>query len=238
MAPTATEINASAGAQSGDSHSPLPSSKRRRLSPKPASDDPYAVFDEEDGDDYESKRFVPLKQRKLLELQRISSKSALAAAKAAKIAAAAATSAPGSASPRSGVNTPKGADNGKEEEDEEEEAGPKRSTRALLDEARELREQQKYADRSEAEKLAEEERKILEAHAARKKLASANELAKGIAYTEPIKTSWRPPRFIRERSDEENEKLREQNHILVDGDDVPPPITNFTVSRKPSLRGG
>ena len=41
---------------------------------------------------------------------------------------------------------------------------------------------------------------------------------------------WRPPRFIRERTEEQNAKLREKNHILVDGEDVPPPITNFMVS--------
>ncbi len=232
MAPTAT----SPGETGGNNATAGPSYKRRRLSPaeenkaEAAEADPYSIYDEED---YDSKRFVPLRQRKLQELQRISGKSALAAGKSGA-AAALVSSSSASAGP---VPGPKGVaakdkDDDEEEEEEEEVAAPKRSTRALLDEARELREQEKYADKSEAEKLAEEERQILEAHAARKKLASANELAKGIAYTEPLTTSWRPPRFVRERSEAENEKLREQNHIIADGDDVPPLITNFRVSRQ------
>lgn len=43
--------------------------------------------------------------------------------------------------------------------------------------------------------------------------------------------SWRPPKYIRERSQEQHQRLREKYHILVDGEDVPPPIEDFAVCR-------
>lgn len=110
-----------------------------------------------------------------------------------------------------------------------------RPQRSLLDEARLLREKklEEEGEKTQAEIQAEEERKILEAHAARRKLASDMELAKGIQYTEPLTTSWTAPSFVRNRSLEQNEKLREKNHILTDGVDVPPVITNFRDMKVP-----
>lgn len=85
------------------------------------------------------------------------------------------------------------------------------------------------AKKTEAEKAEEQDAEILAAIASRRKLASDLELAKGVQYTEPVKTSWRPPRFIRERSEDEHRSLREKYHIIVEGQDIPPPIENFTV---------
>ena len=72
------------------------------------------------------------------------------------------------------------------------------------------------------------------------------ELAKGIQYTEPLKSryalwllslrsltlyqSWSPPQYILERTMEQNQKLRDKYHILVEGDNIPAPIEHFTVS--------
>lgn len=42
---------------------------------------------------------------------------------------------------------------------------------------------------------------------------------------------WRPPKFVRERSEEENTRIRDKYHILVDGEDIPAPIENFTVCK-------
>ncbi|KAK4336807.1 hypothetical protein RND71_044029 [Anisodus tanguticus] len=53
------------------------------------------------------------------------------------------------------------------------------------------------------------------------------ELAQGIQYNEPIKTGWKAPRYIREMSEEEANKLREKYRILVDGEDICPPILTF-----------
>ena len=52
---------------------------------------------------------------------------------------------------------------------------------------------------SEAARLLREEEGILEAVAERAALMGVAELAKGVTYTEPIKTCWRPPRFIQQR---------------------------------------
>ena len=87
---------------------------------------------------------------------------------------------------------------------------------------------------------------ILEAIKSRRKLASDMELAKGIQYTEPLKSrsafwspilsslilyqSWSPPQYILERTPEQNQKLRDKYHILAEGDDIPAPIEHFTVS--------
>lgn len=102
------------------------------------------------------------------------------------------------------------------------------------------------AQKTEAELAEEADAEILAAIANRRVLASDRELAKGIKYTESLQTScaacllslfladhygvfsWRPPRHVRERSEEENQKIREKHHIIVDGDNVPPPIANFT----------
>ena len=45
----------------------------------------------------------------------------------------------------------------------------------------------------------------------------------------PKSCSWRAPSYVRERSEAENDKIREKFHILVSGDDVPPPIADFRV---------
>jgi ATP-dependent RNA helicase DDX41 len=48
-------------------------------------------------------------------------------------------------------------------------------------------------------------------------LLSVEEIAKGIKYTDPIKTSWRPPRYIMARSEHKNEDIRKRWNILVEG---------------------
>ena len=103
------------------------------------------------------------------------------------------------------------------------------------------------------EKAQEADAEILEAIKSRRKLASDMELAQGIQYTEPLETryaeylpvlsrshidvtniSWRPPRYIRDRTADQDQKLRDKYHILVEGEDIPPPIEHFTVRTLPS----
>ncbi|KAE8223491.1 hypothetical protein CF319_g3476 [Tilletia indica] len=177
--------------------------KKRRLDEED-SKPIYSYDDDEEDDSARRSAYIPLKQRKLQEIQAISAKR--------------------SSSQRAGP----GETGRNDEEDEEvQDRGVQQGTKSLLAEARALREAEPQDSKSLAEKEAEEERKILEAHAARTKLASAAELAKGVIYTESIKTSWRPPSFIRSRPEEENEAIRKKLHILCDGVDVPPVITNF-----------
>lgn len=42
--------------------------------------------------------------------------------------------------------------------------------------------------------------------------------------------SWQPPKYILNRSLEQHQKIRNKFHILVDGEDIPPPIEHFAVS--------
>ncbi|SJX64653.1 probable DEAD-box ATP-dependent RNA helicase 35 [Sporisorium reilianum f. sp. reilianum] len=228
MAPTASTGSSGAPVQSdadaGPSMSAVQALKRRRMLQQAQDDRPrYSYSDDEDEADpssaaSSSSTFIPLKQRRLQQLQQIQSR---------------ARGLPSSIAPSSS-STPN-ADEAEDDDADQQDRGAQRPKQSLLDEARILREK-KLADEGEktqAEIDAEEERKILEAHAARRKLASDMELAKGIQYTEPLTTSWRAPSYIRSRTQEENDKIREKNHILADGVDVPPVITNFRDMKVP-----
>ncbi|RIB23462.1 hypothetical protein C2G38_2171250 [Gigaspora rosea] len=68
--------------------------------------------------------------------------------------------------------------------------------------------------KTEAEKKLEEEKVIMDVVAQKNHLASDRELAKGIIYTNPIKTT-------------EHNAIRQSNHILVDGEEIPPPDMKF-----------
>jgi ATP-dependent RNA helicase DDX41 len=46
---------------------------------------------------------------------------------------------------------------------------------------------------------------------------------------------WRPPRYIRERSKEQHRKLQDKYHIIVDGEDIPPPIASFADMKIPNV---
>ena len=44
-----------------------------------------------------------------------------------------------------------------------------------------------------------------------------------------VMVRWRPPRYIRERTEEQNNQIRQKYHIIAEGDDIPPPIASFAV---------
>ncbi|CAM6084318.1 unnamed protein product [Calypogeia fissa] len=83
------------------------------------------------------------------------------------------------------------------------------------------------------EQMVRQELEMLERVSDRKNLMSVRELAKGIQYTEPMKTSWKPPSHVRSLTEKECDEIRKQWHILVEGDDIPPPIKNFKDMRFP-----
>ncbi|ETW85633.1 hypothetical protein HETIRDRAFT_414623 [Heterobasidion irregulare TC 32-1] len=126
-----------------------------------------------------------------------------------------------------------------EKEDEEMEEVRRREKarkeRTLLMEAQEVHSKKAAEDakKTDAEKTAEEEAQILAAIASRKKLASDMELAKGIQYTEALKTTWRPPKYIRDTPVEEIQKIRDKYHIVVEGDEATPPIEHFADMKIP-----
>ncbi|KAL0319109.1 UNVERIFIED_CONTAM: DEAD-box ATP-dependent RNA helicase 35 [Sesamum angustifolium] len=77
------------------------------------------------------------------------------------------------------------------------------------------------------------EKEMIEHLSDRKTLMSVRELAKGITYTEPLLTGWKPPLPIRRMSKKACDAIRKQWHIIVDGDNIPPPIKNFKDMRFP-----
>ena len=134
----------------------------------------------------------------------------------------------------------------KAEEDEgEREREKARRERTLLQAAQEVKERRALegecsveqfelllihvdADKSVVELREEKEAALLEdMERAQKKLAGAQEIAQGTTWTESLKTTWRPPRFIRDMSELEGQIAREKNHIIAEGEGIPPPINNF-----------
>ena len=87
---------------------------------------------------------------------------------------------------------------------------------------------------SATEQLVLQEKEMIEHLSDRKTLMSVRELAKGITYTDPIATGWKPPLQIRHMSARRCDSIRKQWHIIVDGEDVPPPVKNFKDMRFPS----
>ncbi|OBZ75748.1 DEAD-box ATP-dependent RNA helicase 35 [Grifola frondosa] len=186
-------------------------SKRRRIQRSPS---PVYKLDEQD-ESYEP--YVPVAQRRQAKLAKLTSWGATSEKDKAKL-------------------QQEELDEREDEEREEERRREKaRKERTLLMEAQEVHDKKAAEDakKTDAEKAEEADAEIMAAIASRRKLASDLELAKGVLYTESIKSSWRPPRFVRERSEEEHRRIREKYHIMVEGENIPPPIENFTDMKVP-----
>lgn len=110
---------------------------------------------------------------------------------------------------------------------------------SLLDQHTELKKIAEAKKVSAVEKQLKEEEKILESVAEKKALMGVAELAKGIQYEEPIKTSWKPPRYLLTMPEFKREAIRNKLRILVEGEEVPIPIKTFKEMKfpKPILTG-
>ncbi|KAG2232389.1 P-loop containing nucleoside triphosphate hydrolase protein [Thamnidium elegans] len=127
-------------------------------------------------------------------------------------------------------------DSHNDEDNEEEDvivAGPKANV-SLLDQTVKQKLANLLPEKTEEEKRLEEEKRIEEAQARHKALVSVQDAAMGTQYTEPIETSWDPPHYIRELSEEENQAVRDRYHILVEGADPVPPIKHFRDMKFPA----
>nr|XP_014431610.1 probable ATP-dependent RNA helicase DDX41 [Pelodiscus sinensis] len=116
--------------------------------------------------------------------------------------------------------------------------GPQ-SNVSLLDQHQHLKEKAEARKESAKEKQLKEEEKILESVAEGRALMSVKEMAKGITYDDPIKTSWKAPRYILGMSEARHNRVRRKYHILVEGEGIPPPIKSFKEMKFPAaiLRG-
>lgn len=104
---------------------------------------------------------------------------------------------------------------------------------SLLDQHTELKKMAEAKKISAAEKQLKEEEKILESVAERKALMAASELAKAIVYEDPIETSWKPPRHVLALPEFKLDEIRRQHRILVEGEEIPPPIRTFKEMKFP-----
>ncbi|KAH9612674.1 hypothetical protein KSS87_011174 [Heliosperma pusillum] len=118
-----------------------------------------------------------------------------------------------------------------EDEIEAEKAKEIESKPSLLVKATQLKKD--VPEVSPTEQAVIQEKEMIEHLSDRKTLMSVRELAKGITYTEPLWTGWKPPLPIRRMSRKQCDLVRKQWHIIVDGDDSPPPIKNFRDMRFP-----
>mmetsp|Transcript_20389 Transcript_20389/g.52984 ORF Transcript_20389/g.52984 Transcript_20389/m.52984 type:complete len:610 (-) Transcript_20389:101-1930(-) len=105
-------------------------------------------------------------------------------------------------------------------------AGPQ-SRRNLMEEHERKRREREAAGITREDEIMKEEEEIMARIRADKALKSVQELAKGVAYVEPLKTSWRVPRAIEALGAAAHDGLRKKFHIGVEGADCPPPIPTF-----------
>lgn len=128
-----------------------------------------------------------------------------------------------------GVIGKSSSENEKDEGDEEDDGQVwgRKSNISLLDQHTELKKLAEAKKESALEKQLKEEEKILESVAENKALMGVAELAKGIQYEDPIQTSWRPPRAVLALGEARHERIRRKLRILVEGNDVPPPLRSF-----------
>ena len=121
------------------------------------------------------------------------------------------------------------------EEEEDSKWAPAERNVSLFEQVKIAQEKRGGVLKTEEEARREEEEDLLRqvTQAQVPALVSLAEHAQGIKYAEPLKTSWRPPRHIREMSEEKVTKIRKKYHIIVQGQDVPPPVRRFKDMRFP-----
>jgi len=83
------------------------------------------------------------------------------------------------------------------------------------------------------EQRIQQEKEVIDSLSDGKSLRSVREIAKGIVYTDPIETGWKPPLRLRRMPLAKANELRRKWHIIVDGNDVPPPARDFRDLRLP-----
>uniref|UniRef100_A0A914IBS1 RNA helicase n=1 Tax=Globodera rostochiensis TaxID=31243 RepID=A0A914IBS1_GLORO len=115
----------------------------------------------------------------------------------------------------------------------EDEKKMEESKKSLLEKHNELLQQEQDDDREEVEKQMEEEDKILQSVTQTSALATVAEIAKGVKYTQSIRTSWKAPRHIRHQTHLDYDKFRRMKGIQIEGDDCPSAIGSFLEMKLP-----
>ena len=156
-----------------------------------------------ESDDSEYVPYVPVKQRKKEKLLRLGRLG------------------------RDEHNKPKSSSENEINEDDEDQVWGRKYNISLLDQHTELKKLAEAKKVSAVERQLKKEEEILEIVAEKKALMGVSELAKGIHYVEPIKTVWRPPRYVLAMPESRHNLVRRELRISVEGEDVPPPLKSF-----------
>jgi ATP-dependent RNA helicase DDX41 len=121
-------------------------------------------------------------------------------------------------------------------------AGPQ-AARSLLDERTDMIKQKQARGetaistidpkREKIEQDKREEQELLKSFDVFVPLQPVKDRAHGVEYTTPIHTRWRPPAHVRNMTEADQQAMRNEWHILVSGEDIPPPCKNFKDMRFP-----
>eukprot|EP00172_Hildenbrandia_rubra_P004353 Plantae.Rhodophyta-Hildenbrandia_rubra.ctg8617.p2 GENE.Plantae.Rhodophyta-Hildenbrandia_rubra.ctg8617~~Plantae.Rhodophyta-Hildenbrandia_rubra.ctg8617.p2 ORF type:complete len:625 (-),score=123.52 Plantae.Rhodophyta-Hildenbrandia_rubra.ctg8617:395-2269(-) len=177
-------------------------------------------------DESDEEEYIPLKRRRVL-----------AARSAAATAAECGAASLHRAAQLVARQTPLKASNDSHDQDafeDEKLDDGKEKKRTLLDEVAELK-ARFTEEKTVAERLEEEEKQVLKQLDNQPALKTVGELAKNVKYTEPLKTSWRPPRWLEEAGEKHHRDVRELHKILVEGEKVPPPCVTFKEMKLPKI---
>ena len=111
----------------------------------------------------------------------------------------------------------------------------------LLDAAASLQEknaQLSLKDQAVNAQLKQEERILKEAsHVSSNALTSVKDSAAGIVFTDSMPSSWQPPKSVLAEGGDDGagfDEIRKKWHILIEGEDVPPPIRSFAGMKFPA----
>ncbi len=198
----------------------MPAAKRSRQSQSDEAE-LQAFLDAENGQD--PKEYVPLKQRKMQQLDRL-------------------------ASHRGGSSYNPDVDNGylqeelpiKQEKVQPQAPPPAPPTqgKSLLVQAAEMRKADQHLDDRTRKRLEQQQYEAVllkEANQVQTNaLTSVTDIATGEAKGERMKTSWTCPRYLSSKPEVEHEANRKKWGIILEGEDCPPPMKNFKDMKIPA----
>lgn len=105
---------------------------------------------------------------------------------------------------------------------------------SLLDQAADLHKSLTDEQRKELSRKEEEKRILREASKVQTNaLQAASEVASGVTYTTPMPSTWTVPRYLLAQGPDEWQKVRQEWHMDVEGDDIPPPMKRFKDMKLP-----
>ena len=111
------------------------------------------------------------------------------------------------------------------------------ANKSLLEVAAEIRKKKGLMDKTvlKQDKQTEQEQILLkEANQVQTNALQSNEeIATGKRFTERLKTRWKAPQYLLDAVEEKHNEMRKKWHIIVEGEECPPPIKTFKEMKFP-----